>query len=333
MTTSDDAIFSSGLIDVAAQLDLTMLDLGARDGFDAELISVARGVRAIGFEPEPQEAERLEKAIARPWRSVKMLSCAVGGQKGKAKLYIPPSPAGASLRPHNAEMLDEFGYESLHKTIATTDVDVLTLDDLLADGKIEKTQYLKIDIEGAELEVLAGGTRALEHCQAIKVEVSFLPQRVDQALAHEVAALLDARGFALADILDPHHWRRRPLPAHPYVVGFDVPYSRGRLAQADILFFRRYDTLPDHADLSALVLISAAMGYFDHAFTLLRRFPENVKWWSERGVNIEAELKAASGRYGRGQLKQAIQMNLRGLVPLLRSLLGGLPYNRPERPY
>ena len=81
----------------------------------------------------------------------------------------------------------------IHKTIATADVDVLTLDDLLADGKIEKMQYLKIDIEGAELEVLAGGTRALEHCQAIKVEVSFLPQRVGQALAHEVAALLDAR--------------------------------------------------------------------------------------------------------------------------------------------
>ncbi len=75
------------------------------------------------------------------------------------------------------------------------------------------------------------------------------------------------------------------------------------------------------------------MGYFDHAFTLLRRFPDNVAWWSERGVDIEAELKAASGRYGRGQLKEAIQKSLRGLVPLLRSLFGGLPYNRPERPY
>lgn len=210
---------------------------------------------------------------------------------------------------------------------------MLTLDDLLADAMIDKAQYLKIDIEGAELEVLDSGARVVDICQAIKVETSFVEQRKGQALAHEVIALLDVRGFELIDIRCPHHWRRRPLPAHPYVTTFDVPYSRGRLAQADILFFRRYDTFPSHTDLSALVLISAAMGYFDYAFTLLRRFPANVEWWASHAVDIEAELKTASRRYGRAQLRQAIRSTVRGLVPLLRSLLGRTHHMAPQRPY
>lgn len=333
MGTFNGAIFSPAIIDLASQLDLRMLDLGARDGFDSELMSLAGGVHAVGCEPEPREADRLEKETTGPWRSVKMLACAIGGQKGQATLHMPGNPVGASLRPHNEEMLEEFGYESLHKTVAAADVDVLTLDDLLADGMIGKAQYLKIDIEGAELEVLTGGTRLLECCQAIKVEVSFVRQRLGQALAHEVMALLDAKGFALVDIRDPYLWRRRPLPAHPFMTGFDVPYSRGRLAHADILYFRRYDAPAAPTDLSALVLMSAAMGYFDHAFTLLRRFPDNVTWWVNHGVDIEAELKAASRRYGRGQLRRTIRKTSRGLVTLVRSYFGRLPHNAPERPY
>jgi FkbM family methyltransferase len=330
---SSNEVFSCAIIDAAAQLDLTMLDIGTRDGFDHDAISLAGGICAVGFEPDPGEAERLEKSSHAPWRMVKVLGCAIGGKTGTATLHVPVSPFGASLLPHNEDMLEEYGYEALHKTAKMIDVAVVTLDDLMADGTIKNAHYIKIDIEGAELDVLQAASRVLTNCQSIKVEVSFVEQRVGQPLAHEVIAFLQASGFTLVDIRHPHRWRRRPLPAHPFVSGFDVPYSRGRIAQADLLFFRRHDKSSLPTDVSAAMLLAAAMGYFDFAVGLLRSNPNATHCWQDRGICIEAELRTASRFYGRAQLRRAIRDDVRRLVPLLRSLLGRLPHSRPIRPY
>jgi FkbM family methyltransferase len=326
-------VFSGAIIDAAAQLDLTMLDIGARDGFDRDLISLAGGIRAIGVEPEPREAERLECLSHTPWRAVKMMGCAIGARTGAATLYIPPSALGASLLPPNKSMLEEYGYEALHKTANTVEVKVVTLDDLVADGAIKNAHYIKIDIEGSELDVLRSANRLLSTCQSIKVEVSFIEQRLGQSLAHEVISFLQASGFTLVDICCPHRWRRRPLPAHPFVTGFEIPYSRGRLAQADLLFFREHDASSSPADISAALLIAAAMGYFDFAIALLRCNPRTICWWQDRDICIEVELRMASGAYGRTQLRHAIRDNVRALVPLMRSSLGWLPYTKPVKPY
>jgi FkbM family methyltransferase len=325
--------FPRTLIDAAAQLDLTMIDLGARGGLDSDLLPLAAGIRAIGFEPEPAEADDLLQASQGSWRAVEMFRYAVGGKKGRAKLHLPASTVGASLLPHNEALLDEFGYEQLHKPVRTIDVDVTTLDDLLREGAINKASYIKIDIEGAELDVLRASTRILETCLAIKVEVSFLEQRRGQPLAHHVTAFLDALGFDLIDIRDVHRWRRRPLPAHPLITRFCVPYSRGRIAQADLLFFRRHPEGELAQSVAAAMLIAAAMGYFDFAMTLLRSHRSCREWWTARGVDVEAELGIAAYRYGRLQIRKAMREHFRRLVPLLRSIAGRLPYVEPSRPY
>lgn len=333
MTRSRSQVFSCAIINAAEQLDLTMLDAGTRDGFDGDVVSLANGMCAVGFEPEPQEAERLERSGHAAWRVVKMLACALGGKTGTATLHIPVSPIGASLLPHNEDMLEQYGYEALHKTVKTVDVPVVTLDDLVANGTIKYAHYIKIDIEGAELDVLRAARRVLTTCQSIKVEVSFVEQRVGQPLAHEVIAFLQASGFTLVDIRYAHHWRRRPLPAHPFVCGFEVPYSRGRIAQADLLFFRQHDAMSSPVDVSAALLIAAAMGYFDFAISLVRCNPNTTLWWQDRGVSIETELQQASKFYGRAQLRQTIRDSVRRLVPLLRSAIGRLPYSTPTKPY
>lgn len=333
MARSGDKVFSSAIIDAAVELDLTMIDLGARGGFDLDILSLAGGVEAIGFEPDPAEAGQLRRSIPRGWRTVRILEYAIGGRAGIAKLHIPPNPAGASILPHNQAMLDEYGYEALHKTKSTVDVAVTTLDDLLTEGALKNAHYLKIDIEGAELDVLRGAQRLLAACQAIKVEVSFVEQRVGQPLAHEVIAFLETTGFSLFDIGDSHRWRRRPLPAHPLMTNFEMPYSRGRIAQADLLFFRRHDAASSARDVSAAVLIAAAMGYFDYAIGLLRVSTSTARWWRDKGIDIEGELSTASKRYGRIQLRRALRENIRYAIPLVRSLLGRLPYAPPARPY
>jgi FkbM family methyltransferase len=69
----------------------------------------------------------------------------------------------------------------------------------LVQGPIE---LLKLDLQGAELEVLRGAGAALEQVRAVLVEVEFAALYAGQPLFGEVDALLRARGFELFNLYD-----------------------------------------------------------------------------------------------------------------------------------
>lgn len=326
--------FSREFRELANRMRLTFVDIGARGGLDEALLPLSSGVNAVGFEPEPQEAARLRIVGNQQWREVRILPFAVGVENGEARLFVPPNAIGASLIPHNPSMLNRFGYDDLHGSGSVVNVSTVTLDELCKRGELRKADYLKIDIEGAELGVLRCGEQILRGCKAIKIECSFLEQRVDQPLVTEVATFMLTQGFDVIDVVDIHRWRRRPLPTHPYVAAFDVPYSRGQIAQCDLILLRRADTLEDPWEKTALTLIAACLGYFDFAISVIRDHPEVEQLvMSECGKSLERELSQLSRDTGRQVVLREIRRSLRNLIPLMRSLLGGLPVVTPRRPY
>lgn len=99
-------------------------------------------------------------------------------------------------------------------------VEMRTLDSFLDGGTVAAPQLIKADVQGYELEVLKGASRALESAEAVLLEVSFRELYEGQPLAHEVIGHLAARGFAVADICS-------------YSQAAD-----GSLLQSDLLFVR-----------------------------------------------------------------------------------------------
>jgi len=71
---------------------------------------------------------------------------------------------------------------------------------------------IKIDVQGAEAEVLKGGRRFLQSANAVLVEVSYLPLYDGQATIQEISGLLDDSGFAFMGIVDQYV---RPADALP----------------------------------------------------------------------------------------------------------------------
>ncbi len=94
-----------------------------------------------------------------------------------------------------------------------------TLDEVAATlaGPI----FLKIDVQGAELEVLAGGERILSRCELVQLEVALLPYNEGAPTLLEVVSQMDDRGWVPFDI-----------------AGFSRPNGRD-LAQIDLLFVPR----------------------------------------------------------------------------------------------
>lgn len=72
------------------------------------------------------------------------------------------------------------------------------LDDL--NLKLEGPLLIKLDVQGYELEVLAGATETLKKTEVILSEVSLLEYNAGQPLMHEVIAFMAQRDFLPYDI-------------------------------------------------------------------------------------------------------------------------------------
>ncbi len=81
------------------------------------------------------------------------------------------------------------------------------MDDVLGNRELKTPLLLKIDAQGADIEVIKGGQKILEKCSVVIVETGMFPfKNVDNQL-YKVVCHMASCGFALYDLLSP-----RPRP-------------------------------------------------------------------------------------------------------------------------
>jgi FkbM family methyltransferase len=306
-------------------LGLVMMDIGARGGLDEDFLAAAWATKAVGFEPDVGECQRLNALPAVPWRETKYLPTAISSEAGLGTLKIPHNTVGASLLRHNEAMIPMFGHPELHQVQDSVVVSTITLDKAMDELQLTHIDYLKLDVEGAELDVLSAGEKALGTASAIKVECSFLEQRKGQPLIWEVADVLRKSGYVCAEVRDIHYWRRRPIPAHPYVARHVMPYSRGIAAQCDLVFIRDFQQASNES-LVRLFAVATILGHFDYAVTVVRSAPHlEDKIVAKCGKDWLAWLSRISRRVGRAQARRVARQQVRNLWPSMKSaLLGGI---------
>jgi FkbM family methyltransferase len=137
------------------QPGMTVLDIGAHQGLYTLLASkrVGSSGRVFSFEPSPRERRALRLNLALNFcPNVAVQALALGSQETTADLFVVQgSQTGCnSLRP--PEVL------SATKPVR---VCVTTLDQWLSLNRIQQVDFIKLDVEGAELEVLKGAENFL----------------------------------------------------------------------------------------------------------------------------------------------------------------------------
>jgi len=309
---------------------IVCIDVGSRGGFEQDLLPIAFGVDGIAFEPDPIAFEDLGRQGVMPWRSMRHLNIALACGAGERMLNVPIHPGSASLLEHDVSIGQRFNKTEFFEATSKTKVSTQALDDVLAGVGSISPAYVKLDIEGLEIEVLQGASRALSQIVALKIEVSFLPFRRGQPLAAEVDLYVRQRGFELVDLLNPVYWRIFDS-ASQVQHGVSIPYSRGQLAHGDYLFFRTVDTLDDDRKRFEAAVLAMNYGFFDHAAAIMRG-PEMSRWLRTEGIANPVELVAevsarfkraarAQKRHGSRTLLQRWRRDLR-IGPRLRRALG-----------
>lgn len=173
----------------------TLIDIGANKGQFSLAFRAARpAARIIAFEPLPDAAARYEQVMA-PSGGTVLHRVALSDHGGEAEFFVTDRADSSSLLRPGANQLDAFGVS----TVRTITVPVRRLDECVDLAALAHPLLVKIDVQGAELQVL-GGCDALEAADYLYVELSFVELYTGQPLHGEVASYLAERGFDLAGV-------------------------------------------------------------------------------------------------------------------------------------
>ncbi|WP_293676995.1 FkbM family methyltransferase [uncultured Phenylobacterium sp.] len=252
-------------------------------GFDGQLEIADIGAAYIGTEPPYgllletglarlnafDADERQHPALRAAYgERVQLFGQAVGdGKTHTLHLAAPASGRTSLLKPSAAHLgffngFDRFGAIESTRPIATT-----RLDDIAGLPDID---FLKMDIQGAELMALQGGEARLARCVAIQLEVSFVPLYENQPSFGEIDIWMRAHGFLPHTFAELKRWSIAPV-----VRNNDVRDPFNQLLEADIVYVRDPVT-PDRWDADLLRRLILIVHYVYGSVDLAGRLAQHL---------------------------------------------------------
>jgi FkbM family methyltransferase len=165
-----------------------VVDIGAHIGiFSIFAATKAKNGRVYSYEPLLENFKFLERNILiNSLKNISIFNLGVAGRKMERKFFI--NPVGGSL----------IGNSNLN----FRRIQCITLEDIFNDNKLEKINFLKIDCEGAEYEILFNTPKEIfEKIDRISMEYHSDSQNLNTKLKE----FLEKMGFKVIFVNTPNH--------------------------------------------------------------------------------------------------------------------------------
>jgi len=250
---------------------LTLIDIGARGGLQANWAQARKHLRLIGLEPDSAEHARL--AEAHRDGTTLYINAAAYSEATRLILNVGRVGGTSSIFEPNYAFLASFPDAERYDIVEKVSIRADALDHLLLEHAVEDVDFLKIDTQGAEAPILDGASNTLrESVIGVEVEVLFAPLYVGQSKFGDTDERLRQAGFQLFD-LRPCYWKR--------VAGIRYGGPKGQLVFADALYLKtaaqiaamldKITTPQDRrAKLLRVLTICLLYGYVDYALELFQ---------------------------------------------------------------
>lgn len=172
-----------------------VIDVGANpvEGEPSYKPLMERGfARVTGFEPQPAALDAL---MAQKSSAETYLPYALGaGDAGVLRLFR--ESGFASLFPMNRAVAALFGWGRAARQTGSLAVATRRMDDI---AELDPADFLKIDVQGSELSVIANGAAKLAEAVAVQTEVRFVPLYEGEPAFGDLDAELRRQGFLFHD--------------------------------------------------------------------------------------------------------------------------------------
>ena len=250
---------------------LGFVDIGSSGGVHPLILPVASLTHCTCFEPDKTSYQALidKYSEGNLFAGMTILNMAVAGNKGTRDLFITKSQVNSSLLKPDDQLASRYNVHGFRiENIMPLETDNL---DSLLDGAYKEDrqgEFIKLDCQGAEYEILQGATRTLdEHCMSLICEVEFFPMYQNQKTFSEVDLFLRGKGFVLYGLY-PNYISAKKLNRRKFE-------TEERIVWADALYFkdpldavnrdRKYGTREIHVLLITTILAK----YYDFALEIL----------------------------------------------------------------
>ena len=216
----------------------------------------------IGFEIEKEVCDKMNSEAA---KGIKYFPYALGEKNEKRKLYVTQDPNCTSLYKPNENFLKlyhELQYVNLKKE---TEIETITLETFVDRHSIDEIDFIKIDVQGAALDVFKGSKKLLNNVLKIVCEVEFVPLYQDQPLFGDVSKFLSNYNLMFNKFLKLSGRTLKPLIANK------DPTIASQHMWTDAVFIQNFEKIKNLSDekLLKLSLLAAIYNSLDLTFFCL----------------------------------------------------------------
>ena len=117
--------------------------------------------------------------------------------RNKEVKFLSKVHSGDSYFPEKTNFYED---EIKPKTLVST-----TLNDIQLKSNIPPPDFLKIDTQGSEIDILKGGNEILKNCKAILLECPVISYNIGAPSFNEYISYMDSIGYLPSDITEIHH--------------------------------------------------------------------------------------------------------------------------------
>lgn len=177
----------------------TVLDIGAYQGlYSATASYVFPKAKIYAFEPINESYRKIVQ-LQKKFPNIIAINSAVSEISGKIEFqknrYLPSSSYKPMLKRHK----NEFPFTKNESVIK---VNSMRLDQFLEDKKLKRPIFMKIDVQGAELDVLKSLSNYIKNIDAIMVEISLVKLYKDAPTFDDINSYLKSTGMNFVDVVD-----------------------------------------------------------------------------------------------------------------------------------
>jgi FkbM family methyltransferase len=179
----------------------TVVDVGAHHGAYVRLFAAAFPEAVVhAFEPVASSFAQLQRGTAPLGRRVRTHCMALSRDTSAVALGINNFSAASSA--YQPTRLHTEAFPSTATVEASQVVAATTLDAWADVAEVDGIDLLKLDVQGAEADVLAGGDATLQRTRLILCELSVAPLYEGAPLLPAMVEAMTTRGFAWVDVFD-----------------------------------------------------------------------------------------------------------------------------------
>lgn len=250
------------ILGISNGISFHILEIGAvpLEGHDEnfyQLLDLFPGSKIFGFELDDELCRELNKNAK---HGLHYFPTALGRTEETRQLYETVHPMCSSLYRPNEEFLSQYDKMDVAMLKKVSSIETISLDRFAQDNFIQDIDFIKIDVQGAELDIFQGGTNTLKDVVMVVSEVEFVPLYIDQPLFGDVCKFLMKSDLMFQNFLNIG---RRVLK--PFI--FSDPNKGSHFIWADALFTRNILRLSELSidKLLKMAVLSFLYGFPDFA--------------------------------------------------------------------